>query len=599
MRTANFKLWGGIITSILIFSFLLIHPASAFVMETTNPDLPFETASTTDPLPNLDGLQLIESGEDTTSTTDSNITFNLEDNTGFTTTTIITVTASTTTDNGTETIEVPSSTIDMSSSTSTTASTTTENNTQGSGAALTAGPTLVDQSTIQITVEKILNFFKNQQDETGKIVDGPTSEWAAMSFGANNNYSKDIIKGDEALLDYLKSYDLTAESELNYCASYPRHALALMAGGFSPTQQSIKDLNDKIKSLCVKEDQFGLRGTNDDIFGLFSLLAGGETNNEAVDIILTTILADQQIDGSFTWDGWSGADITGASINALKYAESKGKIVDPNVYTKAKSYLKSNQLADGGWGFGTSDALTTGWAMMGVNALGGGQADWFNTDGKNPWSTMAGLLTNGTNNDGYYTSPYSPDGIDWFGTKHAVPALLGKTWPIILTDNSLTETVPVPVVGGGGGTQYNPILETPITTTTPTTTLDILIPTSTPTTTPEIATTTPAINLTEVNTTTPNITPAPINYVSKPKKITTQPKKTTTISPTEVLGEKITTSTIPETTTTGEQTTNNEELTQSYTYRDWIKNIFFASIVVLIAIGLYITIRFRDKNNDK
>ncbi|HLC70044.1 MAG TPA: prenyltransferase/squalene oxidase repeat-containing protein [Patescibacteria group bacterium] len=628
MRTANIKLWGGVAIAVLVFSLLLIRPTFAvmavdendingFVLETPDTDPIVETISvtTTDPLPDLINAEATGDGESPTGT-DSNITFDLGDNgDSNTTTTTSTVTVDTNGDVPTGTAE----TIDITTNTDFVSPTTTAENTESSGTTLTTSPTPVDQSTIQNTVEKILNFFRSRQDSEGRIIDNldyngdlekldqSISEWSAISFAANNVYSRNVTAGGKSLLDHLKTYDLSGNNEINACTSYARHSLALIAAGFSPTQESITNLNKKMKELCAHDNTFGLPGTNDDIFGMFSLMAAGEINDPSINIMLNTIINDQQSDGSFTWPGefgGSGPDITGASINALKYAQNKGKGIDNEIFTKAKEYLKTKQHPDGGWGCNDfenwpncnkSDALNTSWAMMGINSLGENQSNWFSENGKNPWHFLTENLTLSDNNTGYYVSW----GIDWFGTKHAVPALLGKSWPVILTDSSLTETVPVPDIGGSG-TPYNPILETP--TTTPTTTLEITIPTSTPTSTIElIVTTTTTLEMTtttistldsEIATTsTPEIKPTPIKYSTKPVRVTKE-KKTTPIIPNEVLGEKITTSSGTEVTESINEPTKEEPATEG-NYRNWIKNIFFASVAVLIIIGLYITIKFR------
>jgi hypothetical protein len=156
------------------------------------------------------------------------------------------------------------------------------------------------------------------------------------------------------------------------------------------------------------------------------------------------------------------------------------------VYTNAKTYLKNTQLADGGWGYGNSDVLTTAWVVMGINALGESQNDWFKNE-VNPWY----ILVNNLSADGSYQISSSQN-TDWFATKHAVPALLKKTWPI----TNITNITNYNNDGVGGSTED--IISTA--TTTPTTTLDnIIIATSTPTTTLDIliSTTTTATSTTE------------------------------------------------------------------------------------------------------
>ncbi|KKR49036.1 MAG: hypothetical protein UT86_C0001G0008 [Candidatus Magasanikbacteria bacterium GW2011_GWC2_40_17] len=311
---------------------------------------------------------------------------------------------------------------------------------------------VVSSSEITDKVRLILNFLKSQQDNEGKIIDGGLTDWAIISFAANGEYAEDIKKGEKTLLDFARDYDFSDASDLNVCASYPRHILALLSGGVASSDGQIQSLLAKIKSReCYLNHQFGQNGINDDVFALFSLLA---VNNDIVEPIVSdlieSIIEDQTTEGAFTWAGYSSPDITGAAINALKYASQKGALIEPDVFSKAKNYLKNQQLNDGGWGFGESDVLTTSWAMMGLNALPEGQGEWATAGLKNPWSTLTSQL----NDFGYYESVWAPGTIDWFAEKHAVPALLGKSWPIILEPRHPASETPlnnnIPAIGGSG-----------------------------------------------------------------------------------------------------------------------------------------------------
>lgn len=424
-------------------------------------------------------------------------------------------------------------------STSTTTSTpetdTGANNTGGGGGNGSSTPTpTVSSATITEKVQSILKFLKTQQSADGKIIDGGISDWAIMSFGAADQYAQDIAVTSTSLLDFAKNYNFTDASDLNVCASYPRHILALLAGGIPASDMSVQNLIVKIKSEeCYKNNKFGLNGINDDVFALFALLADETPVSESIiSDILTTIIADQTPDGAFTWAGWASADITGAAINALQYAKNKNATIDQNIFTKAKSYLKSQQLSDGGWGFGASDVLTTGWAMMGINSLNEGQTDWSNSQNKNPWSVLVEQLKY----DGYYEPSWAPGTVDWFATKHATPALLGKSWPIILAPKPQPVTAPASSSGGGGvgGTVYlPPIVETA--TSTASSTLPVAA-----TSTPAMATSTlpiiPEITPTPASSTKAageNILPPATNFgIIKTLKLATTPQEETT--PTEI-----------------------------------------------------------------
>ncbi|MBI5732040.1 MAG: hypothetical protein HY982_01630 [Candidatus Magasanikbacteria bacterium] len=315
---------------------------------------------------------------------------------------------------------------------------------------------LIDNARLKETADKILVYLSSQQDGTGKIVDGGITDWAIMSFGAANIYSNEIKNGGVSLLDYALNYDFSDSSEMNLCAAYPRHILALLAGGVDKTDAKIIELKTKIKNQCFSNATYGQNGINDDIFGLLAWL----TTDESVDAtstqdIINSIKSDQTASGAFTWAGWPGADITGAALNALKYAETKGAGIEQQIYSNGKKYLKDTQLHDGGWGYDTADVLTTAWVIMGIDALGEGQAEWLNSASTTPWHVLVNNLKEG----GFYESSWAPGTTDWFATKHAVPALLGKFWPIALAPKQQSASEVVPPLssqnasgnGGGGG----------------------------------------------------------------------------------------------------------------------------------------------------
>lgn len=427
------------------------------------------------------------------------------------------------------------STTTLAIPTSTTTDNSTSTNQGGSGGSGGTSNnqtnTPISSSQITDTVNKLINYLKTNQTLDGKIIDGGISDWATISFGAKGIYASDIKSEDKNLYDFIYDYNFTDISDMNICASYPRHILALLSSGTSKTDSKIIALKNKINTECIKDNIFGQSGINDDVFGLIAALALDEISTSPVVSITTkTIIDDQKANGAFTSFGSESADITGAAINALKYAQSKNVTVDNNIFSIAELYLKSQQLADGGWGCPASewdgvkypactesDATTVSWVVMGINSLGKTQNDWFNSTGKNPWYFLTTL-----DND-HYSSWGS---VDWFGTKHAIPALLGKSWPIILDPKPAT-----PITSNGGGSA------TPLATTTiitPTTTLSTTtIATSTITTTTTIIATTTTIPTTTVivdaNTTTTIKTIAktkPENKIiaTTPKSIGKQPE---------------------------------------------------------------------------
>lgn len=387
---------------------------------------------------------------------------------------------------------------------------------------------------------KILDYLKSQQDATGKIIDGGISDWAIMSFAGAGTYSDEIKNGGGSLLDYALDYNFSDPSDINLCAAYPRHILALLAGGLDKTNAKIIELKNKIKNQCFIGVNYGQNGINDDIFGLFALLATDEPiDATSTQSIINSIKSDQTSDGAFTWAGWAGADITGGAINALKYAEAKGASIEQEIYSKAKNYLKTNQLNDGGWGFEVSDALTTGWAAMGINALGETQNQWQTASGANPWH----VLVNQLNDSGYYESAWVPGTADLFATKHAVPALLSKSWPVILTpkqdrQNTEPNEQNTSATKSAGAFQSTDIMIATTTLDTAVTTTSTILTISTTSTLEQATTSTPdriqnADNMIQTTTTTTtqdtsNKTQTTTTTMSLPKTQNLKPKTSAT-----------------------------------------------------------------------
>lgn len=345
----------------------------------------------------------------------------------------------------------------------------------------TLSPSPISELEISAVADRVIAFIRSQQTATGEIVDGATTDWLMMTFGARGLYGADIKNPTTSTLDFIGQYNVSPANELNACAGYPRHALALLSAGVPSSNTLVQMALEPLQSpACYTNHIYGQNGTNDDVFALLALLAA-DTAIDApiVTDIITTLLSDQNSTGAFTWPGgFASPDITGASINALWYAKQKGAAISDEVFTKAKDYLRREQLADGGWGFGSSDVLTTSWAVMGINALGEGQQQWWNTAQKNPWHVLVSQVAA----DGSVPSPWAPGTVDWFGTKHIVPALLGRSWPIILHPRiEMPVTEPISAAAGTAATTTLPATQT---TSTPISTTES--PTSTPTTTSTI-----------------------------------------------------------------------------------------------------------------
>lgn len=321
----------------------------------------------------------------------------------------------------------------------------------GSGGGIGGGGSTQQVSFVSIedAVKKILDFFTARQDTNGRVVDAGTTDWAIMSFAAHNQYAGDIAHSSSSLLQFIQN-DTTLDNEVNVCAAYARRILALRAAGIVANDASVANRVTFLTTHCGAFGDKNLPEINDDIFVALALnVSGVDSESSIMKGLHDAILAVQDaVTGAFIAWGSPAPDMTGAAINMLK---AFGVTADDNAaIARSVAYLHSTQLTDGGWNVwgATTDYITTAWVMMGISALGEGQSQWAATSGKTPWHVMTEKL----NTQGYYKSPWDAEGIDWFGTKHAVPALLGRSWPIILAPKpqSAAHTSQTISVGGGG-----------------------------------------------------------------------------------------------------------------------------------------------------
>lgn len=356
---------------------------------------------------------------------------------------------------------------EQSGNTTPSQSTNTGGGSGGGNGSSNSATSLVSDTDINEAVNTLLNVMKAHQGDDGSIQDANITDWTILSFDAHKIDPDSIEASGVSLAEFAKNYTITQASEggtfANLCASYPRHLMSLLSVDVATNDPLVTDLATIMKSdACFDGTYYGVGGglVNDDIFALIALLSAGESVEDTmIQKMIADILAAQDNSGGFSMGFGVGSDGTGAAINALKYAQQKGASIDATVFSNATDFLRTKQLNDGGWNDwkpeNGADIITTSWVTMGINALGQSQSDWSNTTGKNPWHPLTEQVSDSLG----YESAYESGKTDWFGLKHAVPALLGKSWPIVegsedssLNDSAQTTTDTAPqAIGGGGG----------------------------------------------------------------------------------------------------------------------------------------------------
>lgn len=333
------------------------------------------------------------------------------------------------------------------------------------------------------TIDKGIDFLKSKQDSEGKITGGfsAPSQWSAIAFTANDMDISSIKNPTTSLKDFL----LIDVPINNSATEWESRILAIVAIGENPTNFGGVNYLQNLETFYENNQIGDICSLNDDIFGLLALVASGDLSNAQIKQDVLNFIIDKQdpTDGGFGWSApsctWysTSSDMTAAAIQALQIAKDNNLThanLDDSI-TKAQNYLLANQNSDGGFGyFGSSDADTTGWAIMALNVLG--IKDSTQAVSAKNW------LTNTQQADGGFLSW---GGTDSTTTSQTLTALAGKSWVLKVFTSPLTPS-PTPS-------------HTPSPVITPS-------PTPLPTLTPQLS---PSPTPTPVVTPTPTLQPSP------------------------------------------------------------------------------------------
>ncbi len=274
-------------------------------------------------------------------------------------------------------------------------------------------------------IQSSLDWLRNQQNPDGSIGSFAISSWVVMAIAASGDDPNKWVKNEVSIVQYLKN-NINA---LLTCNDYSRFILSMVAAGEDPRSINGVDLIAKLESF-YDGTQFGDPTLlNDDFWAVMALISAGIYKDDPkIQNSISFIKNHQTASGGWSFDvnATYGPDVdsTAAAIMALI---SAGEPPQSESIVKALNYVKSTQDSTGGfnsgWGY---SAETDSWAIQAIVAAGQDptSSDW-TVDGKNP---VDHLLTY-RNPDGSFND-WSNSPSVWT-TAYAIPALLGKPYPVI------------------------------------------------------------------------------------------------------------------------------------------------------------------------
>ena len=248
------------------------------------------------------------------------------------------------------------------------------------------------------SIPNALDFLLQNRIDSSFYID-----WVAIAAGAGDNRN---LKS--SIINYLKSNSINSE----VVTDYERRAMALMALGINPYNETnvnyIKKIIDSFDGMQIGNNSF----YNDDIFGLIVLSKAGYSENDGIiSKTVSFVLSKQSSNGS-----WGSVDMTAAAIEALNNYKSLNDV--EGSILKGEVYLKGQQKEDGSFG----NTSSTSWAI---------QALFLNESNSAQVDSGIKYLASKQDADGGLEKDNNIDNRVWI-TSYTVPAILKLSWNNIL-----------------------------------------------------------------------------------------------------------------------------------------------------------------------
>lgn len=271
-------------------------------------------------------------------------------------------------------------------------------------------------------IKKAMNYFKASQKEDGGFGDGGITEWVMMAISATGQDPRGWYRNGNTPMSYLGKLPLTQNPY-----DWIRMTLALASVGENARNFHGINFLQKIKEL-YREGQFGdPLSLRDDYWAILALVAGGEERSREVRDSAQFIRNHQNPDGS-----WS-ASTTGIEICADNTAIAMVALIatglprDAEVIERGVVYLKTVQRPDGGFSylFMPSNAASDAWVLQALYAAARDPSAF-----RTGPADVHGHLLSLQQSDGSFKWNADASNSPLMMTAYAVPALLGKPYPI-------------------------------------------------------------------------------------------------------------------------------------------------------------------------
>lgn len=279
-------------------------------------------------------------------------------------------------------------------------------------------------STSDPEITNALQYLSNIQTSDGDIGGFSISQWATMAIASTGQSPHEWKKNGNSIVEYLKNNSNNIDG--NKVTDIAKFILAMTAANEDPRNINginyVSMLEDK-----VNNNQFGDESMfNDDFWSILALISADvDPTSTNIQNAVSFIKNHQNSDGGWSWiSGESDVDNTAMAIISLIAA---GEDTGSSAISNAFNYLKSQLAENGGFAFmGDPNSASDSWGIMALVAadIDPTSSDWIR-NGASPVDNLLSLQ----NSDGSFNWTVNQDGSAWM-TSYAIPALIGKTYPI-------------------------------------------------------------------------------------------------------------------------------------------------------------------------